>query len=72
VANPIREVQPEINLLANPIKEKLFLTVPDSARWEWRIDKMTATAACHRGKYRLVKPISPADLGSQPSVAGWR
>jgi hypothetical protein len=35
----MREVQPEINLLVNPIKENLFMIVPDSARWEWRIDK---------------------------------
>jgi hypothetical protein len=26
------EVQPEINLLVNPIKENLFMIVPDSAR----------------------------------------
>jgi hypothetical protein len=29
----MREVQPEINLLVNPIKEKLFMIVPASARW---------------------------------------
>jgi hypothetical protein len=39
VANSMREVLPEINLLVNPIKENLFIIVPDSARWEWRIDK---------------------------------
>ena len=37
VANSMREVQPEINILVSPAKEKLFMIEPpDSPRWEWR------------------------------------
>ncbi|MDQ1247252.1 MAG: hypothetical protein QG597_1622, partial [Actinomycetota bacterium] len=34
VANSMREVQPEINILVSPIPERLFAHVPDGApRW---------------------------------------
>ena len=37
VANSMREVQSEINILVSPAKEKLFMIEPpDSPRWEWR------------------------------------
>jgi hypothetical protein len=36
VANSMREVQPEINLLVSPAPEKLFMAEPPgSPRWEW-------------------------------------
>jgi hypothetical protein len=60
----MREVQPEINFLVNPIKEKLFMIIPDSARWERRIDKDDGDSGRHRRKYRSVKPIQPGSAGS--------
>ena len=36
IANSMREVQPEINILVSPIKERLFATVPDGVR-EWEM-----------------------------------
>jgi hypothetical protein len=37
VANSMREVQPEINLLVSPASEKLFMVEPPgSPHWEWR------------------------------------
>jgi hypothetical protein len=59
VANSMREVLPEINLLVNPIKEKLFMIVPDSARWERRIDKDDGDSSRHRRSTDLSNPSSP-------------
>jgi hypothetical protein len=59
VANSMREGQPEINLLVNPIKEKLFMIVPDSARWERRIDKDDGDSSRHRRSTDLSNPSSP-------------
>jgi hypothetical protein len=39
VANSMREVQPEINLLVSPLPERLFVVEPDDApRWELPVE----------------------------------
>jgi hypothetical protein len=56
----MREVQPEINLLVNPIKENLFIIVPDSARCDWRIDKADGDSGLPTdGSTDLSNPSSP-------------